>query len=95
MKSAPLTSPATDPANPAPGELAPKKKFLDQCRDVARYRQLAYRTEECYLRWIRQFILHHQKRHPVEMGPEEIREFLTYPMCSTGRAWRCAARWIW
>jgi integron integrase len=30
------------------------------------------------VRWIRQFILHHQKRHPEQMGPEEIREFLTY-----------------
>jgi integrase-like protein len=55
---------------------SPKQKFLDQCRDVARYRQLSRRTEDCYVGWIRQFILHHGKRHPSEMGPDEIREFL-------------------
>jgi site-specific recombinase XerD len=60
------------------GKSVPKKKFLDECRDVARFRQLSYRTEQSYVRWIRQFILHHQKRHPREMGAEEIRQFLTY-----------------
>src|SRR4029450_9816154 len=60
-----------------PGQLTAKRKFLDEVRDVARCRQLSRRTEDCYVRWIRQFILHHQKRHPQEMGPEEIRGFLT------------------
>jgi integrase len=78
MKTAPSSSPVSSTCVPTPEELAPKRKFLDQCRDVARYRQLSYRTGQCYVRWIRQFILHHQKRHPQEMGPGEIREFLTY-----------------
>ena len=66
------------PNRQAPPEpSAPKKKFLDECRDVARYRQLSPRTEDCYVGWIRQFILHHGKRHPREMGPDEIRDFLT------------------
>jgi len=29
-------------------------------------------------RWIRRFILFHEKRHPVDMGEQEVRQFLTY-----------------
>jgi hypothetical protein len=32
---------------------------------------------EAYLGWIRRFILFHGKRHPAEMGKEEIEPFLT------------------
>jgi integron integrase len=35
------------------------------------------RTEEAYVHWIRRFILFHNKRHPQEMGTEEVRQFLT------------------
>ena len=36
------------------------------------------RTEQTYCDWIRQFILFHDKRHPEEMGPAEVRDFLTH-----------------
>jgi len=36
------------------------------------------RTEELYLHWIRRFILFHRKRHPDEMGEEEIAAFLSH-----------------
>jgi integron integrase len=36
------------------------------------------RTEETYVTWIRRFILFHKKRHPSEMGEQEISEFLTH-----------------
>lgn len=45
----------------------PKLKFLDQCREVMRFKQLARRTEETYLQWIRRFILFH--RGQVSGGP--------------------------
>jgi len=35
------------------------------------------RTEEAYLGWIRRFIVFHGKRHPAEMGAEEITRFLS------------------
>jgi hypothetical protein len=38
----------------------PKLKFLDQCHEVMRFKQLAARTEETYLQWIRRFILFHR-----------------------------------
>jgi integron integrase len=54
------------------------KKLLDQVRDSIRLKHYAYRTEETYVSWIRQFILFHKKRHPKDMGAAEIEQFLTY-----------------
>jgi integron integrase len=53
-------------------------KLLDQVREVARLKHLSKRTEDSYLQWIKRFILHHEKRHPLEMGETEIRQFLSY-----------------
>jgi len=43
----------------------PKLKFLEQCREVMRFKQLSHRTEETYLQWIRRFILFHRRAAPV------------------------------
>lgn len=56
----------------------PKPKLLDQVRHVIRSRRLSRRTEEAYTHWVRRFVLHHGKRHPGEMGAEEIRDFLAH-----------------
>jgi len=55
-----------------------KRKLLDQVRDVIRLKHYSIRTEETYVMWIRRFILFHNKRHPSEMGEQEISEFLTH-----------------
>jgi integron integrase len=55
-----------------------KRKLLDQVRDVIRLKHYSIRTEETYVTWIRRFILFHKKRHPSEMGKQEISEFLTH-----------------
>src|SRR5215213_3046207 len=55
-----------------------KPKLLDRVRAVARVRHLSLRTEQAYSDWIKRFILFHRKRHPDEMGPEEIRHFLSH-----------------
>ncbi len=52
-------------------------KLLDQMREAIRARHYSIRTEETYVLWARQFILFHGKRHPREMGKQEIEEFLT------------------
>ena len=44
------------------------KKLLDQVRDAVRIRNYSYRSEQCYVDWIKRFILFHQKRHPKDMG---------------------------
>jgi integron integrase len=55
-----------------------KTKLLDQVRDAIRLRHLSFRTEEAYLGWIRRFIFFHHKRHPNDMGAEEVRAFLSH-----------------
>lgn len=52
-------------------------RLLDQVRQVLRVRHYARRTEECYVQWIRRFILFHGKRHPRELGAAEVEQFLT------------------
>ena len=55
----------------------PKLRFMEQCREVMRFRRLALRSEQAYLEWIKRYILFHQKRHPQDMGEPEVRAFLT------------------
>jgi integron integrase len=53
-------------------------KLLDQVRDVMRLKHYSLRTEQAYVNWIRRYILFHHKRHPQDMGEDEIRSFLTH-----------------
>ncbi len=55
-----------------------KPKLLDQVRYRCRVRHLARSTEDAYVGWIRRYILFHDKRHPLEMGKEEVEAFLTH-----------------
>lgn len=52
-------------------------RLLDQVRQVLRVRHYARRTEECYVQWVRRFIVFHGKRHPRELGAAEVEQFLT------------------
>ena len=54
-----------------------KPRLLDEVRAVARMRHLSIRTEQAYVSWIRRFIIFHQKRHPRDMGENEIRAFIS------------------
>ncbi len=53
-------------------------KLLDQVRAVARLKHFSFSTEQAYVHWIKRFILFHSKRHPLDMGEQEIRHFLSY-----------------
>src|SRR6056297_2529906 len=55
-----------------------KVKLLDQVRAEIRTRHYSRRTEDSYISWIRQFILFHDKKHPVEMGADHLSSFLSY-----------------
>jgi integron integrase len=46
-------------------------------RTFMRARRYSRRTEQAYVDWVRRFILFHGKRHPRELGEEEIVEFLS------------------
>jgi integron integrase len=39
---------------------------------------MSLHTEEAYVSWVKRFILFHAKRHPSDMGADEIRAFLTH-----------------
>ena len=52
-------------------------KPLEQVREAMRLNHYAYRTEETYFQWFRQYILFHNKRYPKDMGRPEIEAFLT------------------
>ncbi len=53
-------------------------KLLDQVRGKIRLKHYSIRTEQAYLDWIKRFILHFDKRHPIEMGAVEVEVFLTH-----------------
>lgn len=53
-------------------------RLLDQVREAIRLRHYSIRTEQAYLQWTKRFILFHGKRHPLELGNNEIAQFLTY-----------------
>lgn len=55
-----------------------ERKLLEQVSDIARFRHLSLRTEQAYIKWIKRYILFHQKRHPKELNDDHIREFLTH-----------------
>ena len=53
-------------------------KLLDLVRQRIVTLHYSIRTEQAYVDWIRRFILFHDKRHPREMGAEEVEAFLTH-----------------
>jgi integron integrase len=61
---------------PAAGD-ARGPRLLDEVRRALRLRHRSPRTEEAYLHWIRRFIRFHGRRHPRELGRDEIERFLS------------------
>jgi len=64
-------------SQPNPSAEKPKK-LLDQVSDALRTKHYSYRTEQTYKDWIKRYILFHKKRHPNEMGENEIRDFIAH-----------------
>ena len=62
------------------------KKLLDQLSDQLRIKHYSLRTEHSYTSWARQYILFHNpglsaanvKRHPRDMGANEINAFISH-----------------
>ncbi|NCS82071.1 MAG: integron integrase, partial [Ignavibacteria bacterium] len=55
-----------------------KVKLLDQVSITLRTNHYSKKTEEAYLSWIRRFILFNNKKHPAEMGAEEIKAYINH-----------------
>jgi integron integrase len=54
------------------------RKLLDQVSDAIRTKHYSYRTEQTYKDWIKRYILFHDKRHPKDMGADEVEAFITH-----------------
>lgn len=55
-----------------------KSPLLARVRQHIRLLHYSIRTEEAYLLTIKRFILFHHKRHPQDLGADEIRQYLTH-----------------
>lgn len=53
-------------------------QLLDRVREAVRTRHYSIRTEEAYIRWIRDYILFFNKRHPQELSIKEIGIFISH-----------------
>lgn len=57
----------------------PDLKLLDQVRQVLRYYQYSYRTEQSYTSWILNFLRFYRlEKHPKDMGRYEVERYLSY-----------------
>ncbi|NMZ19277.1 hypothetical protein HBO08_19885 [Pseudomonas rhodesiae] len=54
-----------------------KTRLREQFLNVIGVNHYSTRTEKTYWYWIRYFLRYHRMRHPLEMGPAEVREFVT------------------
>ncbi len=52
--------------------------FLNQIRQIIRLTHMSRSTEKSYLYYILDYIRFHAKRHPNEMGVDEVRAYLTH-----------------
>src|SRR3954471_21654525 len=60
----------------SPFEVPPR--LIPRVREAIRVRRYSLRTERAYVHWIRRFIVHHGRRHPLEMGGAEVTAFLSH-----------------
>lgn len=65
--------PVSEAVRPPAGQ----PRLLDQVRAACRVRHYSLRTERAYVGWTRRFVLAMGKRHPREMGADEVTAFLT------------------
>jgi len=59
-------------------ETPKKPRLLELVRDAIRRRHYSRRTEQTYIHWIKRFIYFSERRHPAEMGSEEVTAFLNH-----------------
>jgi integron integrase len=52
-------------------------KLLDALRLALRTRHYSERTVDAYVGWCRRFIVHCGRRHPRELGPDDVRRFVS------------------
>ena len=56
----------------------PESKLLNSLKEDLRTKYYSKKTEEAYIKWIRDFIVFNGKRHPTELDKTNVEKFLTY-----------------
>jgi integron integrase len=64
---------ASDSVSAAP----PKPRLMDEVHARLRFKHYSLRTEQAYVGWIKRYIWFHDKRHPRDLGPQDVEAFLT------------------
>lgn len=77
LSSPPLSSQHVSKAPNATAGAQAETSLLDRLRAEIRARFYCLRTEQAYVYWVRDFVRHHQKRHPRDMGAVEVRSYLS------------------
>jgi integrase len=67
-------------------ETSATPRLLDRVHEIIRRKHYSIGTEQAYVDWIKRFILHHDKRHPAELGATEVEAFLTWLAVERGVA---------
>lgn len=70
--------PTTLERNATPIAAAHPPRLMDRVRESMRVAHYALRTERNYCHWILDYIRHHGRRHPGEMGAAEVEAYLTH-----------------
>jgi len=61
-----------------PIKITTKPKLLDKVRFTLRANRYSPKTEEAYVKWIKEYILYNNKEHPKNLKKEALERFLTY-----------------
>jgi integron integrase len=61
----------------APPDPTRRFRLLERVRARLRDGRYSRRTEEAYVAWIRRYVIFHDRRHPSDLGPEHVRQFLS------------------
>src|SRR5687767_11599432 len=61
----------------APPDPSRRYRLLELVRARLRERRYGRRTEKAYVAWVRRYVLFHDRRHPRDLGPEHVRDFLS------------------
>lgn len=70
----PLTPESQQSGPPEPPR---RLRLIEIVRQRLRERRYSVRTEQAYVFWIRRYIVFHGRRHPKELGPDEVKSFLS------------------
>lgn len=55
----------------------PEPRLLDSLRTKIRLKGYSRATEKTYCHWVRQYVLHHDKQHPRNLGAKDVENFLS------------------